>query len=136
VVFSANPSQASVRVFLTGARTIDPDAEAHQIVKQVGWLNATCTITTGDTRGIAPCDGTFSFKGGQPWRWRGQLRKRDHSRTQRPRLLALDSTLRRWSPATCQLVSVLFEGGCAVKCGWWGGVVWLCWGWWLSLVAG
>jgi hypothetical protein len=33
--------------------------------KHAGWLNATCVVTTGGTRGAGPCNGVFSFKGGQ-----------------------------------------------------------------------
>ena len=33
--------------------------------KHVGWLSATCFVTTGGTRGSAPCHGALSFKGGQ-----------------------------------------------------------------------
>lgn len=33
--------------------------------KHAGWLNASCFVTTGGTRGSAPCHGAVSFKGGQ-----------------------------------------------------------------------
>jgi hypothetical protein len=33
--------------------------------KHAGWLNATCMVTTGGTRGLAPCYGVMSFQGGQ-----------------------------------------------------------------------
>jgi hypothetical protein len=33
--------------------------------KHAGWLNATCMVTTGGTRGVAPCYGVMSFQGGK-----------------------------------------------------------------------
>src|SRR5262249_57360586 len=32
--------------------------------KHAGWLNATCTVTSGGERGVAPCYGVFSLQGG------------------------------------------------------------------------
>src|SRR5262249_34830973 len=33
--------------------------------KHAGWVNVSCFVTTGGTRGFAPCQGAASFKGGQ-----------------------------------------------------------------------
>ena len=33
--------------------------------KHAGWVNVSCFVTTGGTRGFAPCHGAVSFEGGQ-----------------------------------------------------------------------